>query len=107
SMKLNTACSAIVESDDNSAFTIGSGVTYNFTNHSAHVGVVGGWAINGQASIMDASTSPAVAESPINITSPGDPLARVLDPSTSNVTTTTIRSANPVQYKKNSMPAGN
>jgi len=108
SMKLNTSCSAIVESDDNSAFSMGSGVTFNLVNRNAHVGVVGGWHISGQAQVMDASTTPAVAENPITISSPGDPLAKVPEPVRSNVNSSNAtQSASSVSYSKTSMPPGN
>src|SRR5258708_4173982 len=116
SMSLNTSCSAIDESTNSSAFSMGSGVTFNLSNH-AHVGVVGpgatagvpgsgGWSIGGQASLMDLTHSPSIMENPVNIADPGDPLQNVKAPTTADVSGG-IQSSSPLNYSKNSMPPGN
>jgi hypothetical protein len=116
SMSLNTSCSAIDESTDASAFTMGSGVSFNLANH-AHVGVVGpgatpgkpgsgGWSIVGQAALMDLTHSPSIIENPVNIADPGDPLQNVKAPTLADVTGG-IQSSSPLNYSKNSMPPGN
>src|SRR5207245_1172660 len=116
SMSLNTSCSAIDESTNGSAFTMGSGVTFNLGNH-AHVGVVGpgatsgvpgsgGWSITGQASLVDTTHNPVIVENPVNIADPGDPLQNVKAPTAADVTGG-IQSSSPMTYSKNAMPPGN
>lgn len=106
-MRLNSSCSAIVESTDSSAFTMGSGVTFNLSNH-AHVGVVtpGAWSLNGQSSIMDASVTPNQPMTPqvAHLASdPGDPFKDMPAPGNGG----SIRSSGTVNYNKNNPPAEN
>jgi hypothetical protein len=101
SMTLNTSCSAIVDSSDDSAFTMGSGVTFNLNNH-AHVGVVGNWAITGQATLWDSANNQAT--NPTHNVVYGDPLKNVPAPTATGLT---VRSTINVTYGKNNPPAGN
>lgn len=103
SISLNTGCSAIVDSDDGSAFTMGSGATFNLSNQ-AHVGVKGGWTFGGQSSLMDVSVNPAQPENPSHVLAYGDPLASVPVPNTAGLT---VRSTSTVTYGKNNPPDDN
>src|SRR5207253_1973461 len=81
SMSINTSCNAIDESNDpNSAFKMGSGVTWNFSDPGghAHVGVVGGSQVTGQAGFQRINTSGQTytnsnATVVTGIQNPGDP----------------------------------
>ena len=101
SMNLNTACSATVDSNDDSAFKMDSGATFYLSNH-AHVGVVGDWSINGQASLVDTTTNKT--ESPNHNVVVGDPLAKVTAPTSTGLT---VQSTSSVTYGKTSPPTGN
>ena len=104
---LNSACSAISESTNTEAFKMGGSDTWNMTSHNAHVAVVGGATMNGGATIMDTTVTPAKSEQPITgYTSPGDPLINTAAPTPSTVTGG-IQSPSPASYSKNSMPPGN
>jgi len=103
---LNTSCSAISESNATEAFKMGGSDTWNMTSHNAHVGVVGGWTVNGGATIVDTTVTPNKTENPKTISSPGDPLINIQAPTTSTVTGG-IQSTTPASYSKNSMPAMN
>ena len=102
---LNTSCSAISESNNSEAFKMAGSITWNMTSHNAHVGVVGGWTVNGAAEIVDTTVTPNKTENPVTINSPGDPLANVAAPTTP--VPGGIQSASPASYSKNSMPPGN
>lgn len=104
SLNLHTSCSAIVESNDPSAFTMGSGAIF-YLNNGAHVGVVGGWSLSGQSGLWDVKNN--VAENPVTNTNPGDPLARVTTPTVANIPDQTIRSTGTVTYGKTNMPLNN
>jgi hypothetical protein len=101
SMNLNLGCSIVDESSNSSAYTMGSGVTLNIGN-KAKVGVVGSYAINGQASIVDTTTGNT--ELPQSgITSPGDPFVNIPEPV---ITGLTQQTATGVTYSKTNMPPG-
>lgn len=102
SMNLNTSCSAVVDSTNSSAFVMGSSVTWNLSNH-AKVGVVGGWSLNGGASLFDVANN--TSTNPVTTAFYSDPLSLVPVPVVSNYT---IQSTSTVTYKKNgNMPSGN
>lgn len=82
-MNLSTACSAVVESNDPSAFKMNSSVQVQMTN-GAQVGVVGNWFISGGAALINSTTGKP--ESPVNIKSFTDPLASVTAPTPQTVT---------------------
>ena len=100
---VSTSCSAVDESSGTQAFEITGGATWNFTSHNAHIGVVGQWTNSGH--IWDTTLSPEVAENPVTITSPGDPLINIATPTTSNVAVTTIQ-ATGASYDSGHMPSG-
>jgi len=99
STSTTSACGAIVESTDNSAFEMEGAETFYLQNH-ARVGVVGGWQLNGQTQLWDTISNKQIQ--PNNTTSPGDPLAAVQAP-----TSGAIVSASPASYDMNRVPAGN
>ncbi|HEY4364250.1 MAG TPA: TadG family pilus assembly protein [Bryobacteraceae bacterium] len=118
SLSLHTACSMIDESTDYSAFKMDSGAILYMGGH-AHVGVVGpggtgstigngGWSLSGQQQILDITYSPNAAETPVNITNPGDPLQNVVAPTPSNgMVTGGIQSSSSMNISKNHMPTNN
>jgi Flp pilus assembly protein TadG len=99
---ITTACSAMVESNSSSAFSMVGTSTFDLAN-GAKVGVVGpgtagqGWSLSGGASIMNVAKSPAVAEAPVNIQSFNDPLANAPVPSSSGLTVQTTGTVKPNQ----------
>jgi Flp pilus assembly protein TadG len=120
SMDLSTSCNAVVESNDSAAYKMGSGVTWKFSDPGghAHIAVVGGAQVTGQAGFQRINSSNAVYTNgnPTMVTgivNPCDPFSCTTDTcliknlSTINAPTTTIRSASSVNWNKNSMPAGN
>jgi hypothetical protein len=92
---LNTSCSAVDESNAGEALKIAGSITWNMTSHNAHVGVVGGYKMTGAATIMDTTVTPNKSETPVTITSPGDPLANIAAPTSNGLT---IQAATPQSY---------
>ena len=90
-----SACSAIVESTSSSAFEMEGSETFYLENH-AEVGVVGGWQLNHQK-LWDTISNEQVQ--PIQVTSPGDPLASIAAP-----TSGTILSTSHANFDMNNKP---
>ena len=90
-----TACSVIVESTSSSAFEMEGSETLYLQDH-AEVGVVGGWQLNNQK-LWDTISNEQVQ--PIQVTSPGDPLASIAAP-----TSGTIVSTSHANYDMNNKP---
>jgi hypothetical protein len=101
-MNLYSACSAVVESTNSSAFTMGSGAIF-YLDNQAHVGVVGGWSLAGQSRLMDYQKN--ISENPVSIVDPDDPFAKLTQPSLSNIGNTTIRQNSNTNYNKNNKPS--
>ncbi len=99
STSITTSCSAVVESSASQAFQM-SGTETLYLQNNAQVGVVGGWLLSGQTSIVNQSTGKKV--SPVTITSPGDPLASVPAP-----TQGTIVGKSHTSYDMNNRPPNN
>jgi Flp pilus assembly protein TadG len=103
-MQLNTSCSAVVDSSDDNAFTMGSGVTFRLSN-GAQVGVQGGWSISGGASLVSVDGSGNTH--PLTPNHNGvytDPLTSYVAPTASGLT---VRSNSGVTYGKNNPPSSN
>ena len=79
-----SGCSAIVESTSSSAFEMEGSETFYLENHS-EVGVVGGWQLNNQK-LWDTISNQQVQ--PIQVTSPGDPLAGIAAPTSGTIVST-------------------
>jgi RHS repeat-associated protein len=99
STSISTSCSVVVESSAGQAFYMSGTETLDLQN-SAQVGVVGGYALTGQTSIVNTTTGKKVT--PVTITSPGDPLAFLPVP-----TSGTIIGKSHTSYDMNNKPANN
>ena len=93
-----TACSIAVASTNNEAFQMEGQLTLNLNNR-AQVAVVGGFSLNGNT-LRDTVLNQNVT--PISITTPADPLASLVVP-----TTGTIVRASATNYDNNNPPPGN
>jgi len=93
-----TACGVIVESSASDGFEMEGSETLYLENH-AQVSIVGGAQLNGQT-LWDTISNKQVQ--PVQVSSPGDPLASIAAP-----TTGTIVSKTPVYFDMNSKPANN
>lgn len=92
-------CSAFSESNSSSAYYSEGSITLDLS-HTAKVGVVGSYQMNSGTYIKDDSTN--TNETPVTVSSPGDPFATLAAPSTS-----TIVGAAPSYYDMNAKPANN
>jgi RHS repeat-associated protein len=94
-----TACGVVVESSASDGFEMEGSETLYLQNH-AQVSVVGGAQLNGQTKLWDTISNKQVQ--PVQVSSPGDPLASIAAP-----TSGTIVSKTPAHYDMNSKPANN
>jgi len=92
-------CSAISESNSSSAYYSEGSITLDLSN-TAKVGVVGGYQMNNGTYMINDSTNQS--EVPTTVTSPGDPLASIVAP-TSGI----LISASSSYYDMNSKPVAN
>jgi YD repeat-containing protein len=93
-----TACGVVVESSASDGFEMEGSETLYLQNH-AQVSVVGGAQLNGQT-LWDTISNKKVQ--PVQVSSPGDPLASIAAP-----TTGTIVIKTPAYFDMNSKPANN
>jgi RHS repeat-associated protein len=93
-----TACGVVSESNASDAFEMEGSEALYLQNH-AQLSVVGGAQLNGQTLWDTLSNS---AAQPVRVTSPGDPLASIVAP-----TSGTIVSTSHANYDMNSKPANN
>jgi hypothetical protein len=94
-----TACGVVVESSASDGFEMEGAETLYLQNH-AQVSVVGGAQLNGQTYLLDTISNKQV--SAVQVSSPGDPLASIMAP-----TTGTIVGKTPAYFDMNSRPANN
>jgi RHS repeat-associated protein len=94
-----TACGIVVESTASDGFEMEGSETLYLQNHS-QVSVLGGAQLNGQTQIWDTISNQQV--SAVQTSSPGDPLAGLVAPSSG-----TIVGSTPTYYDLNTRPANN
>ena len=99
STSISTSCSVVVESAASQSFYMSGTETLNLQSN-AQVGVVGGYLLSGQTSIVNTTTGQKVT--PVTITSPGDPFAFLPAP-----TQRTIVGKSHTSYDMNNKPANN
>ncbi len=99
STSIATSCSMVAESTASQAFYMSGTETVNLQNN-AQVGVVGGYALTGQTSLVNSSTGKTVT--PVTVASPGDPFAFLPAP-----TQGTIIGKSHTSYDMNNKPANN
>ena len=99
STSISTSCGAVVESSGSQAFQM-SGTEKLYLQNSAQVGVVGGWLLSGQTALVNQTTGQT--EQPVNIPSPGDPLAFLPAPTQGTIVRTSHTS-----YDMNNRPPNN
>ncbi len=92
-------CSAYSESNSSSAYYSEGSITLDLS-HTARVGVVGSYQMNNGTYMIDDSTGNS--ETPVTVTSPGDPLASIAAP-----TGGTLVASSSSYYDMNSKPPNN
>jgi predicted P-loop ATPase/GTPase len=99
STSISTSCSVAVESTASQSFYM-SGTEALDLQNNAQVGVVGGYSLSGQTSIVNTTTGQKVA--PVTIASPGDPFAFLPAPAQGTIVGNTH-----ISYDMNNKPANN